>query len=204
MTEAHAVRGAGRLSADERRRSLVEAGLRVFAGGSYAAATTAEIAREAGVSEPILYRHFGSKRELYLACLEEAWRRLEGATSTEGDALATGTSPEALGRLVKETLPLRVAMANLWLQAITEAGGDPELRRFLRRHIRQVHDVHAAALRRAQAAGTVAADRDADAEAWIFLAGTLLLSLADRLGGLLGERELDAVRAQRLRWLTGD
>ncbi len=27
----------------------------------------------AGVSEPILYRHFGSKRELYLACLQAAW-----------------------------------------------------------------------------------------------------------------------------------
>ena len=42
-----------------------------------------------------------------------------------------------------------------------------------------------------------------DVEAWIFLAGTLLLSLADRLGGLLGERELEAIRAQRLRWLAG-
>ena len=41
---------------------------------SYRGATTAEIAREAGITEPILYRHFGSKRDLYLACLDEAWR----------------------------------------------------------------------------------------------------------------------------------
>ena len=48
----------------------------VFSTGSYSGATTAEIARVAGISEPILYRHFGSKRELYFACLDEAWRRL--------------------------------------------------------------------------------------------------------------------------------
>ena len=36
----------------------------------------AEIAREAGITEPILYRHFGSKRDLYLACLDEAVLRL--------------------------------------------------------------------------------------------------------------------------------
>ncbi|MBA3347526.1 MAG: helix-turn-helix transcriptional regulator, partial [Actinobacteria bacterium] len=35
----------------------------MFAAGSYAGATTAEIAREAGISEPILYRHFSSKRD---------------------------------------------------------------------------------------------------------------------------------------------
>ena len=65
-----------RLPAEARRAALVDAGLRAFAEGSYAGATTAEIAREAGVSEPILYRHFAGKRELYFACLEEAWARL--------------------------------------------------------------------------------------------------------------------------------
>ncbi len=40
------------------RVALIDAALRVFASGSYSGATTAEIAREARVSEPILYRHF--------------------------------------------------------------------------------------------------------------------------------------------------
>ena len=68
-----------RLPAAERRQAIVEAALRVFAGGSYSGATTAEIARAAGVSEPILYRHFASKRELYLACLDAAWVRAPAA-----------------------------------------------------------------------------------------------------------------------------
>ena len=69
-------RAATRLPAAARRRAILDAALRVFAAGSYSGATTAEIARAVGVTEPILYRHFASKRELYLACIDEAWRAL--------------------------------------------------------------------------------------------------------------------------------
>ena len=57
----------GRLSAEERRADVLETACQVFAKGSYRGATTADIARGAGVTEPILYRHFASKRDLYLA-----------------------------------------------------------------------------------------------------------------------------------------
>src|SRR5205809_6246530 len=63
-----------RLTADARRQAVLDTACHVFSRSSYRGATTAEIAREAGISEPILYRHFGSKRDLYLACLDEAWR----------------------------------------------------------------------------------------------------------------------------------
>ena len=65
-----------RLRADERRQAVLDTACRVFSKSSYRGATTAEIAREAGITEPILYRHFGSKRDLYLACLDETWRTL--------------------------------------------------------------------------------------------------------------------------------
>src|SRR5438034_6231487 len=78
-----------RLPAAERRQALVSTALRVFSQGSYRGTTTAEIAREAGVSEPILYRHFASKRDLYLACIDEAWRQVrviwDAALAQEGD-----------------------------------------------------------------------------------------------------------------------
>ena len=84
-----------RLPAAERRRAIVSAALRVFSSTSYAGATTAEIAREAGVSEPMLYRHFASKRDLWIACLDLAW--FETRTRLEGKiALFTGgTAPGA-------------------------------------------------------------------------------------------------------------
>lgn len=94
-------------------------------------------------------------------------------------------------------------MPNLWIQGLTEAGEDPVVRREIRRHMREVHDFVAAALRDGQAGGAVPADRDPDAEAWVFIGGGLLRSVADRLGGVLTAGDLEAITHERLRWLTG-
>ncbi len=196
--------GQARLPAAERRQAIVAAALRVFACGSYSGATTAEIAREAGISEPILYRHFASKRELYLACLEAAWVSLRGAFDDKLDELDDREAIVALGQASREFHASGgIKPVTLWIQALTEAGEDEEIRHFLRLQLREVHDYVAAAVRRAQAAGGVPADRDPDAETWIFVGTALLLSFADRLGGLLGPDELGRIAAERRRWLTG-
>jgi AcrR family transcriptional regulator len=194
-----------RLPAAERRQAIVEAAMDVFGTGSYSGATTAQIAREAGISEPILYRHFASKRDLYFACLEEAWKRLREIFEEKLASLGDGGGFEAIGQEVALRLRhgARVLPPNLWIQALTEAGEDPEIARYLRRHMHEVHDYLAGGIRRAQAAGAIAADRDPDAEAWVFVAGMLLFSVADRLGGLLDEDDFAAIGAQRIRWLSG-
>jgi len=69
--------------------------------------------------------------------------------------------------------------------------------------MRDVHDFFADVLRRIQTEGGIPADRDADAEAWIFLGGSLLASFADRLGGLLSDDDMAAIKTQRWRWLSG-
>lgn len=91
----------------------------------------------------------------------------------------------------------------LWVQALTEAGEDVTIQAFLREQMRQVHDYIADAVRLAQAAGGVPQDRDPDAEAWVFVGAALLLSFADRLGGLLSPEDLTRIAAERHRWLTG-
>jgi AcrR family transcriptional regulator len=190
-----------RLPAAERRQALLDAALRVFSSGSYAGSTTAEIAREAGVSEPILYRHFTSKRELYFACVDEAWRRIRCKLEKKMEELG----PAAAWRDMRATAmrDMKTLLPTLWMQAITEAGEDPEIRRFVRRHMREVHDFFADSLRRVQEVGAVAPDRNVDAEAWIFIGGSLLVSVADRLGGPLTAEDLAAIKAERQRWLTG-
>lgn len=193
-----------RLPAAERRQAIVEAALRVFAGGSYSGATTADIAREAGVSEPILYRHFGSKRELYLACLEAAWGSMRAALDAKLDELGDAEAVNAVGQASREFHASGgIKPVTLWIQALTEAGEDAEIQDFLRGQLREVHDYIAGAVRRAQRAGGVPQDRDPDAEAWIFVGAALLLSFADRLGGLIEPNDLAAIAAQRRRWLTG-
>jgi len=186
-----------RLPAEERRRAIVEAALRVFSAGSYAGSTTAEIAREAGVSEPVLYRHFASKRDLWVACLEVAWEEFRD-----------GFDPRVLrgGLLVPPSVARwkKALMPNLWIQGITEAGEDREIRRQVARHMRVVHDHVAGAIRRGQENGAIPPDRDPDAEAWVMIAGGLLRSVADRVGGLLSEQDLVAIQHERMRWLLGE
>jgi AcrR family transcriptional regulator len=181
--------------------AILEAALRVFSEGSYAGATTAEIAREARVSEPILYRHFSSKRELYFACLDEAWRRIR--TKFEARIEEVGPAEAWSSMRTSDMRELKTLLPTLWMQAITEAGEDPEIRRFVRGHMREVHDFFARCLGRVQESGTIASDRNVDAEAWIFIGGSLLVSIADRLGGPLTAEDFAAIKTERQRWLTG-
>ncbi len=59
-----------RLPRDERRAQLLSAALEVFTAAGYHSAAMDEIADRAGVSKPVLYQHFPSKLELYLAVLD--------------------------------------------------------------------------------------------------------------------------------------
>ena len=63
---------SNRLPRHERRRQLLDAALEVFVARGYHAAAMDEIAERAGVSKPVLYQHFPSKLELYLALLDES------------------------------------------------------------------------------------------------------------------------------------
>jgi AcrR family transcriptional regulator len=194
-----------RLPAAERRQALVATALRIFSARSYRGVTTAEIAREAGVSEPILYRHFASKRDLYLACLEEAWQQLRRGWEEAVDS-AEGPSEwvPAMAAAAAARHRLKGFLANFWIQAITEAAEDAEIAAYLRRHVREVHDFVAEMIRRCQVAGGIPHARDADAEAWIFLAGGLLVTFGQRLGGVLTAEDLARIQTARRRWMTPD
>ena len=200
MTEAAA---RPRLRAEERRAAVLDHACRAFSRGTYHGTTTAEIARAAGVSEPILYRHFPSKRDLYLACIEETWRRMrarwEEAIAAEPDP---GEWISAMGRAFLEWKEQRALISNLWLQSLAEASEDPKIRAYVRGHIRKVHAFVADVVRRSQAEAGIRRDRDPGAEAWIFLGVGLIAAAGLRLGGLL-EDDLAQIRDSRRRWLLG-
>lgn len=59
-----------RLPRDERRAQLLVAALEIFTASGYHAASMDEIAERASVSKPVLYQHFPSKLDLYLAVLD--------------------------------------------------------------------------------------------------------------------------------------
>jgi TetR/AcrR family transcriptional regulator len=190
-----------RLSAEARRAAVLETACRVFSRSSYRGATTAEIAREAGISEPILYRHFGSKRDLYLACLDEAWATFREEATTAMAEDPVGCLGVISDRYMSRGNRLRVV--DLWIQALAEANEDAVIAKALRRQIREVHDFFADVIRDSQTRGVVHEDRDAVAEAWIFVGGGLLATMDARLGGLLGD-DMQRVRTERRRWMLPD
>lgn len=77
-----------RLPAHERRRQLLDRALGVFASEGFHATSMNDVAEAAGVTKPVLYQHFHSKRQLYLELLEDVGTRLgdriAGATAAAG------------------------------------------------------------------------------------------------------------------------
>jgi len=85
-----------RLKAPQRREQLIEVATKLFAKRGYNATTTAAIAEAAGVTEPILYRHFTSKQEMFVAITREMsdqtlrhWRGLIDDTSSATEKIRT-------------------------------------------------------------------------------------------------------------------
>jgi AcrR family transcriptional regulator len=190
-----------KLSAEARRRHVLETASRVFADGSYRGTTTAEIARAVGCSEPILYRHFPSKRELYFACVDYEWgeirTRLEAALETSDRDVAIA----ALQRDLEAVARGKAALSHLWVQAMTEASEEPEIRRFMRAHLKAVHAFLVRLLRHGQELGIVHAERDPEVEAWITIGTVAFGAMGERLGGLMDD-VLPRIRAQRRAWMT--
>lgn len=83
---------ARRLSADERRRQLLAVALGSFATRGYEATTMDEIADAAGVTKPLLYQHFTSKRALYVELVDSVTKDLLDAI---GRATANAAGPRA-------------------------------------------------------------------------------------------------------------
>lgn len=61
---------AGRMSGDERRSQILSIAIQMFSKRGFSGTTTKEIARLAGVSEAMVFRHFATKSELYNAILD--------------------------------------------------------------------------------------------------------------------------------------
>ena len=81
-----------RLPRQARRKQLLGAAQEVFVAQGYHAAAMDDIAERAGVSKPVLYQHFPSKHELYLALLDQHAERLVDRVR---EALASTTDNKA-------------------------------------------------------------------------------------------------------------
>ncbi len=79
-----------RLPAAERRRQLLDQALPVFAAHGYRGTSMNQVAEAAGVTKPVLYQHFSSKRALFSELLEDVGTQLENDIVKATTAAATG------------------------------------------------------------------------------------------------------------------
>jgi AcrR family transcriptional regulator len=116
-----------RLPVAERRALIVEAAGRLFGERGYDAARLDEIAAAAGVTKPIVYRHFDSKRDLYLALLDRHRDDLAGFIS----AVPTeGSTEERLRAVLELWLDYVEARSYAWKMLFRDTGGGPEVAAF--------------------------------------------------------------------------
>ena len=104
------MRGAGeagrtrrtRLTAGQRRETILEAATEVFAASGYRAGKVSDVAARIGVTEPVIFQNFGSKAALFAAVLD----RLAGDVRASLDALA-GHHESAASLLAHILSPVR-------------------------------------------------------------------------------------------------
>jgi AcrR family transcriptional regulator len=118
-----------RLEPDERREQILECAVRLFGERPYAAVSTSDIAREAGVARGLLNHYFGTKRDLYL----EVVRKLVLLPDFADTRVMTGPLRTRVQRSVDWFLDVVSVHAKAFV-AVTGAegvGDDPEIERIL-------------------------------------------------------------------------
>lgn len=81
---------ATRLPAQQRRRQLLDVACTVFAERGFHATAMDDVASAAGVTKPVLYQHFPSKRALYVELLDDVGHQLLDALAQATGAATTG------------------------------------------------------------------------------------------------------------------
>jgi AcrR family transcriptional regulator len=117
-----------RLPAPERRETLIRAASELFAQRGYDHVSLDQVAERAGVTKVIVYRHFGSKKDLYLQLLGVHRDQLLGT-------LATGMAAEGpLADRVPSVADAWFSYVEInpfaWKMLFQDVTGDPDIRAF--------------------------------------------------------------------------
>jgi len=112
-----------RLEPDERREQILACAVELFGERPYAAVSTTELARRAGVARGLINHYFGTKRDLYL----EVVRRMVTIPQVAVDRLPDGPLEERVAQSVRWFLDGVSRHSRTWLAAIGAEGVDREV-----------------------------------------------------------------------------
>ena len=181
-----------RLNAEERKESVIAEATHEFAAHGYAGTSTNDIAKRVGVSQPYLFQLFGTKKELFIAAVDECYGRVRRRFEDVGrHARHESDDPEyvlhAMGQAYCELLADR-DMLRLQMQAYA-ACDDPDIQRVVRNGWTALYD----AVCRVSGA-------DADSIHHWFAEG-MLMNVSAAVGGL--NPEIDAKLQRGGAWQDG-
>src|SRR5437763_13064020 len=115
-----------RLTAAERRDTILDAAMAAFAEGGFAGTSTEDIAREAGISQPYLFRLFGTKKELFKATVARCFRETLEIFQRAAEGKRREEALKAMGDAYVEKLLGDRTRLRAQMQAYA-ACNDPEL-----------------------------------------------------------------------------
>jgi AcrR family transcriptional regulator len=192
-----------RLRGEERRALILRSAKRVFARSTYAEASTGELARESEVTEPMLYKHFGSKKGLFLAVLSESATYFRDTLQERISRRAEKDVLEALEHVIADyqaAIKADPETQRILFQAVTESG-DPDIARCVSGHNRTIYGFICQLVERAQQNGSLDPTISPDAATW----GYMSIILATQYGLMLNlSGDVAQVQEEMSRvWLRG-
>jgi AcrR family transcriptional regulator len=120
-----------RLTGEQRRQQLVEVAASLFSERGYRSTTMDDVAEAAGVTKPLLYQHFDSKKALYLELVDEVAHRMLAAVA---EATSKAESPRQKVEFSLNAYFILVVSDKASFQLLYDRdhGGDEELGRAVR------------------------------------------------------------------------
>ncbi|HEY4281915.1 MAG TPA: TetR/AcrR family transcriptional regulator [Chthoniobacterales bacterium] len=167
------IRPKRRLPANQRRQSILDAAMSVLSAEGYAGTTTARVAQRVGISEPILYRHFSSKRDLLRALLDEIITRMLAAFQ---ELIKEQTDPVKALRLICHAYPELSQRYEREFRIINQTlvqTDDPKTQEMLADHYRAYHAFLEKLIAQGQKSGVFRRDIPASVGAWHIIQAAL-------------------------------
>ena len=130
---------ATRKSAEERREQILEAALTEFAAHGLEGGSTEAIARAVGISQPYVFRLFGTKKELFMATIGRCMRGTLEMFHSAAAGLHGEEALKAIGEAYVERLTTDPTYLHAQMQAYA-ACDDPEIREVVRKGFGELVD----------------------------------------------------------------
>lgn len=147
---------ARRSRSDATRLRILEAALQAFSAHGYDGAMTRDIAEAAGIQQPLINYHFGSKEGLWRATVAHLFDELRASLRRDLGQVASLDAPEALAAVLRHLVEFTAARPQLSRLMLKEtAAGSERLEWIVTHHLRPSFEAALAMIRAAQQRGVL-------------------------------------------------